>query len=55
MLPISTLKVIDRHLKSAKKHQKEEPKKYTYMVDVLKQIRKMLLIEFKVQNKAWLN
>ena len=55
MLPISTLKVIDRHLKGAIKGQVKDPKKYTYMVESLKQIRQMLLIEYKVQNKAWLN
>jgi hypothetical protein len=55
MLPISTLKMINRHLESAKKGQIKDPKKYTYMVESLKQIRQMLLIEFKVQNKTWLN
>ena len=55
MLPISTLKMIDRHLGSAKRGQIKEPKKYTYIVESLKQIRQMLLIEFKVQNKTWLN
>jgi hypothetical protein len=55
MLPISTLKMIDRHLDSAKKGQIKEPKKYTYMLESLKQIRQMLIIEYKVQNKAWLN
>jgi hypothetical protein len=55
MLLITTLKIVDRHLEEAKIHQKTEPKKYTYMVESLKQIRESILIEYMVQNKSWLN
>lgn len=47
MIQIATLKIIDRHLCGAKIHQKTKPKEYTYMVESLKQIRQMLLVEFE--------
>jgi hypothetical protein len=55
MTPTTTLRIIDIHLSCAKGHQIKEPKKYTYVVEALKQIRYSLLLEYVMQNKSWLN
>ena len=55
MLPITTLKILNRHLKGAEKGKLTNPKKYTYMYEALKQIKQSILLEFKVINRQLLN
>jgi len=51
MLPISTLKIIDLHLNCVRQQISNNPEKYTYFMESLKQIRKMVIYEFELQSK----
>jgi hypothetical protein len=55
MIPITTLKILDRHLKNSDNQKRIFPQKYTYAYEVLKQLRESILLEYEVQNKSWLN
>ena len=49
MLPISTIKLLNRAIEHAKK------KDNIFYAEVLQQIKEMILIEYQVQNKQLLN
>lgn len=55
MIPLQTLNHINRQIKYCKVKIKKEPIKYTFMLENLKQLKKIVLIEFKVMNKQLLN
>ena len=55
MIPLQTLKMLNRKIRYSKEKMSTEPKKYTYMYESLKQLRTMLLLEFKLMNKQLFN
>jgi hypothetical protein len=53
--PVATLIVLDRHLQHCKEAAKDDPKKYTFAIEMLIQIRRAIILEYKCKNLPSLN
>ena len=55
MLELTTLKIFNRHFSSVLKGLEKYPKKYTYMMESLKQIKHAMILDFWMNNKQLYN